>query len=77
MRTYEPIFKSQALPFLRDFNPDLVIVSAGYDTLAEDTLAEVSQACPPSLVQRERGGAERGDTTSSCSSHQDPLTITG
>lgn len=41
MRTYGPIFESQAVPFVRDFRPDLLIVSAGYDTLTEDSLAQV------------------------------------
>jgi len=41
MRQYKPIFESQALPFLKEHNPDLVIVCAGYDTLADDELAQV------------------------------------
>jgi acetoin utilization deacetylase AcuC-like enzyme len=29
------------IPFLRAFDPDLLIVSAGYDCLADDPLAQV------------------------------------
>ena len=29
------------MPFLKEFDPDLVIVSAGYDALASDELANV------------------------------------
>ena len=38
---YEPLLEGRAIPFLREFEPDLLIVSAGYDALASDTLADV------------------------------------
>jgi acetoin utilization deacetylase AcuC-like enzyme len=39
---YEPLFKQKVLPFLSEFEPDLLIVSAGYDANADDPLAGVS-----------------------------------
>ncbi|CAN0256302.1 unnamed protein product [Pylaiella littoralis] len=39
--TYEPRFE-EALQWLREFQPDLVIVSAGYDALEADELATAS-----------------------------------
>eukprot|EP00741_Cyanophora_paradoxa_P013921 tig00020723_g13438.t1 len=41
---YEAILEGEALPFLRDFAPDLLLVSAGYDACAADPLASVSLA---------------------------------
>jgi acetoin utilization deacetylase AcuC-like enzyme len=38
---YLPVFKNQILPFLQDFNPDLLIVSAGFDANADDPLASI------------------------------------
>ena len=35
------MLQERAVPFLKEFNPDLVIVSAGYDALASDELANV------------------------------------
>jgi len=39
--TYKPIFERKVLPFLREFKPDLLIVSAGYDANENDPLADV------------------------------------
>lgn len=39
---YQPAFENQVLPFLRQFQPDLLIVSAGYDANEADPLANVS-----------------------------------
>ncbi|EHC17992.1 histone deacetylase [Fischerella thermalis] len=39
---YEPIFTKKVVPFLSDFQPDLLIVSAGYDANAADPLAMIN-----------------------------------
>jgi acetoin utilization deacetylase AcuC-like enzyme len=39
---YETAFQDQIMPFLRDFAPDLLIVSAGFDAAQADPLAEVN-----------------------------------
>ena len=39
---YNPLFQERVIPFLKDFNPDLLLVSAGYDGTHADPLAEVS-----------------------------------
>jgi acetoin utilization deacetylase AcuC-like enzyme len=39
---YEQAFMEKALPFLRDWQPSLIIVCAGYDALDSDELASVS-----------------------------------
>lgn len=39
---YKPIFEQQIVPFLREFEPDLLIVSAGYDANHADPLASIS-----------------------------------
>lgn len=36
---YQPMFEQKVMPFLKDFQPDLLIVSAGYDANADDPLA--------------------------------------
>jgi len=36
---YQPLFVEKVIPFLRDFQPDLLIVSAGYDGNADDPLS--------------------------------------
>ncbi|MEB3358065.1 MAG: histone deacetylase [Synechococcales bacterium] len=36
---YQPLFIEKVIPFLRDFQPDLLIVSAGYDANADDPLS--------------------------------------
>jgi acetoin utilization deacetylase AcuC-like enzyme len=38
---YQPIFEEKVIPFLKDFQPDLLIVSAGYDANADDPLAGI------------------------------------
>lgn len=39
---YEPMFQNQVQPFLSQFHPDLLLVSAGYDANHADPLAEIS-----------------------------------
>jgi acetoin utilization deacetylase AcuC-like enzyme len=39
---YLPLFKAKVLPFLSDFRPDLLIISAGYDANYADPLANIS-----------------------------------
>jgi acetoin utilization deacetylase AcuC-like enzyme len=38
---YKPIFEGKVIPFLTEFEPDLLIVSAGYDANENDPLADV------------------------------------
>ena len=38
---YRPLFETKVMPFLRKFNPDLLIVSAGYDANYDDPLANI------------------------------------
>jgi len=38
---YQQCWQQQALPFLRAFNPDLLLVSAGYDATQADPLAQM------------------------------------
>jgi acetoin utilization deacetylase AcuC-like enzyme len=40
--TYEPAFEKIVVPFLSNFQPDLLIVSAGYDANADDPLAMIN-----------------------------------
>jgi len=42
METYQPLFEAKVIPFLSNFQPDLLIVSAGYDANAADPLAEIA-----------------------------------
>ncbi|WP_309742048.1 histone deacetylase [Chamaesiphon sp. OTE_20_metabat_361] len=42
MADYQPLFESKVVPFLSDFRPDLLIVSAGYDANHDDPLANIS-----------------------------------
>lgn len=42
MRTYQPVFQTKVMPFLSNFQPDLLIVSAGYDANADDPLANIN-----------------------------------
>ena len=42
MAEYQPIFEQQVIPFLTNFHPDLLIVSAGYDANAADPLASMN-----------------------------------
>ena len=39
---YLPHFETRIIPFLQDFQPDLLIVSAGYDANAADPLADIA-----------------------------------
>ncbi len=41
MPEYLPVFEQQIMPFLRNFNPDLLIISAGFDANADDPLASI------------------------------------
>lgn len=41
-KDYQPLFQDQVMPFLSRFQPDLLIVSAGYDANRDDPLAGVS-----------------------------------
>jgi acetoin utilization deacetylase AcuC-like enzyme len=41
MVDYEPLFASKIMPFLTAFQPDLLIVSAGYDANKDDPLASI------------------------------------
>ncbi|ELS01222.1 deacetylase, histone deacetylase/acetoin utilization protein [Xenococcus sp. PCC 7305] len=43
---YRPVFESQLIPFLENFQPDLLIVSAGYDANHQDPLASISLQPP-------------------------------
>jgi acetoin utilization deacetylase AcuC-like enzyme len=38
---YQPLFEQKVMPFLREFQPDLLLVSAGYDANAADPLARI------------------------------------
>ncbi|BAY31168.1 histone deacetylase superfamily protein [Nostoc carneum NIES-2107] len=42
MAVYQPLFENKVLPFLANFQADLLIISAGYDANAEDPLASVN-----------------------------------
>ncbi|MBD1868587.1 histone deacetylase [Cyanobacteria bacterium FACHB-471] len=39
---YQPLFEQKVIPFLSTFQPDLLIVSAGYDATRADPLAEIA-----------------------------------
>lgn len=39
---YQPAFEKLVVPFLSAFQPDLLVVSAGYDANADDPLAEIA-----------------------------------
>ncbi|KAM3101672.1 histone deacetylase family protein [Phormidesmis sp. 146-12] len=39
---YQPLFEQKIMPFLSNFRPDLLIVSAGYDANQDDPLAGIS-----------------------------------
>jgi acetoin utilization deacetylase AcuC-like enzyme len=41
-KEYEPVFTNQVVPFLKNWQPDLLIVSAGYDANRADPLAEIN-----------------------------------
>jgi acetoin utilization deacetylase AcuC-like enzyme len=42
IQDYQPAFETKVLPFLKNFQPDLLIVSAGYDANRDDPLAEIN-----------------------------------
>lgn len=42
MGVYQPVFEQKVIPFLANFAPDLLIVSAGYDANAADPLASMN-----------------------------------
>ena len=42
MADYQPLFETKVIPFLSEFSPDLLIVSAGYDANHDDPLANIS-----------------------------------
>ncbi|MEB3340907.1 histone deacetylase [Okeania sp.] len=42
MAIYKPTFEEKVVPFLANFQPDLLIVSAGYDANHDDPLAGIS-----------------------------------
>ncbi|MGB3403583.1 MAG: histone deacetylase [Microcoleaceae cyanobacterium] len=42
MAKYQPIFEQKVIPFFQRFNPDLLIVSAGYDANKDDPLANIN-----------------------------------
>jgi acetoin utilization deacetylase AcuC-like enzyme len=42
MSDYEPLFSERILPFFQTFQPDLLIVSAGYDANASDPLSGIN-----------------------------------
>ncbi len=39
---YQSVFDDEVIPFLTNFQPDLIIVSAGYDANHQDTIANIS-----------------------------------
>ncbi|BAZ33352.1 histone deacetylase superfamily protein [Cylindrospermum sp. NIES-4074] len=39
---YQPLLEKKVVPFLANFQPDLLIVSAGYDANADDPLASIN-----------------------------------
>ncbi|MGJ3247260.1 MAG: histone deacetylase family protein [Elainellaceae cyanobacterium] len=39
---YQPLFEDEVVPFLTNFHPDLLIVSAGYDANYDDQLASIA-----------------------------------
>lgn len=41
VEVYKQIFEEKAIPFLTNFQPDLLIVSAGYDANEADSLAQI------------------------------------
>lgn len=42
MDDYQPLFEQKVMPFLRSFQPDILIVSAGYDANQADPLASIA-----------------------------------
>jgi acetoin utilization deacetylase AcuC-like enzyme len=42
IKEYQPIFEQKVIPFISNFKPDLLIISAGYDANHDDPLAGIS-----------------------------------
>lgn len=42
IKIYQSVFEKKVVPFLSSFQPDLLIVSAGYDANADDPLASIN-----------------------------------
>ena len=42
IKEYQPLFEQKIVPFLSNFQPDLLIISAGYDANRDDPLAGIS-----------------------------------
>ncbi len=42
IHVYQPLFEKKVIPFLANFSPDLLIISAGYDANTADPLAGVN-----------------------------------
>ena len=42
IKDYQPAFEQEIIPFIKNFQPDLLIVSAGYDANHQDPLASIS-----------------------------------
>jgi acetoin utilization deacetylase AcuC-like enzyme len=42
IKDYQPAFEERVIPFLREFKPDFLIVSAGYDANQADPLASIA-----------------------------------
>ena len=42
MQDYHRLFKEEVLPFFQKFNPDFLIVSAGYDANQADLLSKIN-----------------------------------
>jgi acetoin utilization deacetylase AcuC-like enzyme len=42
MTDYQPLFETKVIPFLTEFRPDLLIISAGYDANQDDQLANIN-----------------------------------
>lgn len=40
-KDYQPVFINRVIPFIRQFQPDLLIISAGYDANHDDPLASI------------------------------------
>ena len=40
--SYFPLFKEKAIPYIKQFSPDMLIVCAGYDALSKDPLADMN-----------------------------------
>eukprot|EP01035_Chromulina_nebulosa_P028590 gene28590-37775_t len=38
---YEKLLREKAIPFIKEFNPELVIICAGYDALSSDELSNI------------------------------------